>query len=117
DNRDVHLLAVTGENNVARPVATAGQASSAGQVRDDHLLRPTRFQIAHMIRKTDHRTSVANVDPLRVGTGRIKRYAKRQFQPSSKDLSGLSLAVLTRATKYLDLPRLALGQKKIAVGR
>src|SRR5262249_31690827 len=50
---NVHFLAVAGKDNIAGPMAAAGQASSTGQIGDYRLRRSTRLQIAHVIREAN----------------------------------------------------------------
>src|SRR5579864_406944 len=117
-HRDVHLLAIAREGDVPSPVSLAAELSgSAGQIGNDHLLGSGRFQIANMIRKTDHGSRIAHVHPLRIVARRIKSDAKGTVEAGGKDAGGLGLAILVYAAKDLDLSCLALRQKEISVGR
>ena len=71
-DRDEELCSVGRKSQIACPMAAAGR-----KLGDDCFSRSARFQVAILIRKPHHRIGVANVNPLRVVTQRIKSDAKR----------------------------------------
>ena len=77
-DRDEHLAAILGKNNVARNVATLHCAAAcACEIAHDHLGFPARLEIAAAIRIADHRSRVGDIYPLRIRSRRIERYAER----------------------------------------
>src|SRR5262249_7370003 len=116
-HRHIHLFTVAREYDVARPVSvTAKFAGSAGKIGDYHLLWPSRFQIANVVRKTNDRSGVAHVDPWRIVARWIKIDAEWAIESGGKRFCRLRLALFVHATKDLDHPGPALGKKKVAVG-
>src|SRR5580700_8254797 len=91
-------------------------AAALGQFRDDGLGRPRSFQVARVIRKTDHAIGVADVDPLRVVADGIKRDPEGAIQTASECGNLLRLAIGAAAAENLDLLRTAIGHKEVAIG-
>src|SRR5579863_212294 len=83
----------------------------------DMLLRTARLQIAILIWKTYDRTDRADVNPLRIGSGRIKRNSVRPLQPRCERFHLLWLAFRGDSAKSLHVTWIALSDKKIAVRR
>src|SRR5271156_6951961 len=91
--------------------------SSARRNIHDVLLRPARFQIAVLIRKAQNRADRADVNPLRIGSGRVKRYSVRLLQAGRKGLLLLWLSVRRDSAKELHLSPLGFRPKKKPVRR
>ena len=97
-------------------MAAAAQASAARQL-SQVFHRSAGFQVAVLVGEAHNLVRVANIDPLGVGSGRVERNAEGLVQVGGEHRGLLRLAVRSHTAKYLDLPRLALRQKNIAVGR
>ncbi len=89
--------------------------SAHWQMRHDSFGRPARLFIATPVRKTDDRICVRNIDPLRIGAGRIERDAEGSGEPGCKDRRGRGM-VAVRA-QYYNSSGGALGGEHIAVRR
>jgi hypothetical protein len=80
------------------------------------FLGPAGLQVAVLVRETDDRVGVADVDVLRVRAAGIEGDAEGQHQALGKDRNLLWLAVGGDAAKDPDYAGSALGQKDVAVG-
>src|SRR6266850_1558805 len=110
-HRDKHFLTVGRELNVPRPMAIATR-----HIRDV-FCGSARFQISVLIRKAHYRVRVSNIDPLGIRPRRIKVDAERAVQTGGENLRLLWLALGRDSPKDPHVPRVALRDKKIAVGR
>ena len=109
------MLAVFGEDDVAGPVASAGELGVAGNVGNDRLGRPGGVEIAGMIRNALHGRGVADVDVPRVVSG-IKGDAEGMVQASCELLDLCGFAVGADAAKDEDGSGAGIGEEEIAVG-
>ena len=114
-HRDEHVLTVLGEDDVAGPVAAAGELGVAGDVGNDGLGRAGGVQIAGVIRNALYRCGIADVDVLRV-VSRIEGDAEGMVEAGGEllDLSGF--AVGAYAAKDKDGAGAGVSEKEIAVG-
>src|SRR5262249_17351030 len=101
-NRNVHLLSVFGKSDVARPVPAAAEAAAAGQV-GDLLRRASRFEVSILVGNADYRIRVADVDPFRIWSRRVKRNSKRLGQAGGEGLGAFRFAVFRHAAENLDV--------------
>ena len=112
---DVHLASIAAEPDVARPVAAAPQASAAGKVGHDHLGRPGRMQGAVLVRESNDRTGVPDVEPFRVRPRGIERKTERLVEPPREDFARGGLTVGGAPTQNSNLSAIALGDEEVAV--
>ncbi len=112
---DEHVLAVLGEDDVAGPVAAAGELGIAGDIGNDGLGRAGGVQVAGVVGNALHGGGVADVDVLRV-VGRIEGDAKGMVQAGGELLDLRGFAVGADAAKNEDGAGAGVGQKEIAVG-
>src|SRR4029077_4616357 len=70
-DRDIHLLAIERERDIAGPVTTATKAPTAGKV-GDFLRGACRFEVSVLVGKAHDGVGVPNIDPLRVWSYWIK---------------------------------------------
>ena len=89
-------------------------AASAGNI-GDVLRRTARLQISVLIRKPNDRVEIADIDPLRIRSLRIKRNAERFVEAGSEDLALLRLAFGGDATEDVNLAFVGLGHEEVAV--
>src|SRR6266404_3819840 len=108
-HRNVKLLAVRRERQIARGVA-AVSAFCAGKNLFNYDLRLTpRFHIATVIREADYGICVADINPLRIWSRRIKRDSKRLPESGRECASLLRPAVFRDSAKDFDFPLIHLG--------
>src|SRR5579863_9861433 len=81
------------------------------------LRRPARLQVSSMVRKADHLIDVANVDPLRVRSRRIKLNSIRLFQAAGEHLHLFRFAVAGHTSEDANTTGFRLCQKNVAVRR
>src|SRR5262245_25366030 len=105
-------LAIEGEYDVANPVVPRRR-----EVTNNNRPRAAGFQIPVAIREADDRFRVADVNPLRIRTGRIKGYAERTFHVAGKNGNFLRLAILAAAAENLDSSRLCFGHEQVPIRR
>src|SRR5207248_2060572 len=116
-HRHEHLLAVVGEGDVAGPVSAAVQPAAGRNVGDDLLLPSARLEIAVLVRKPDHLPGLADVDPARIGAGRMEGDPERLLQPRGEDLVALRLARSFLGAKDADAAWRAFREEQVAVRR
>src|SRR6267142_105023 len=116
-NRDIHFLAVTRERDVARPVASTVKTSTTGKIWNDCFFRCTRLEVPIAISKPNHRVGIRDINPLWLGTGRIKSDAERLAQFTGKNCLCLCRALLACAAKHYYVAMSALGHKEVTVWR
>ncbi len=112
---DEHGFAVERESDVARPVAAAAKQSAAGEIAN-FLRGAARLQVSIVIREAHDRAGVADVDPLRLRTGRIESDAEWFVEAGGEGLHLLRAALGVDPAHHFDVSGLALRQKDIAVG-
>src|SRR6266481_7855211 len=106
---DEHFFAVGGELHIAGPMAAGGKIGNMPG-------RAGGFQVSILIGKADDSVRVADVDPLRFISRRIKGDAVGTVEPFNEDRSLPGLAIGCDATEDLDFAAAAFSQKQIAVG-
>ena len=97
-------------------MTAAAQPAAARQVRNNHLLVAPGLEVAALIRKTDDRVGVGDIDKARIGAGRIKGDAEGLAQVVGKDGGAVHLSVLA-LTQHLHPASSAFGHEQVAVGR
>ena len=96
--------------------ASSGRRST-GRSRDQRLGGPARLQIAVAVGKAQHRIGVADIDELRIGSGRIEGDAERRVETRGEDRHYARLGAVAAGAQHADAARLALGDENVAVGR
>ena len=76
-----------------------------------------RFQITILIRKAHDGVGVANINPLRIWTGRIERDAVGLLQSGGEGFGLLRLAVRRDSAEDQNFTGIAFGEKIISIGR
>src|SRR5256714_690903 len=82
-NRNVHLLSVRRERDVARPMSAAAEQSTAGKLGAQFFRRTARLRVAIVIRKSHDAICVRYVEKLRVGSRWVERNSEWLVQPGT----------------------------------
>ena len=109
------MLAVFGEDDVAGPVAAAGELGVAGDIGNDGLRRAGGVQVAGVVGNALYGGGVADVDVLRVVSG-IKGDAEGMVEAGGELLDLRGLAVGADAAKDKDGAGAGVGEEEIAIG-
>jgi len=113
---DEHLRTVTGEDDVAGPVAAAAQLGEAGELRNDLLGWARGYEIAGLVGEADDGVRVADVDPVWVD-GWVEGDAEGEVEAGGEGGDLLRFAVRTDAAEDEDLVAVGVGHEDIAVRR
>src|SRR5262249_58598206 len=62
-----------------------------GKIAHDHLGFPARLKVAAAIGIANHRSRVGDIYPLRIRSGRIKRYSERLIEARGKHVIAAAL--------------------------
>jgi hypothetical protein len=107
--RHIHCLAVRREHDVA------GMMAADRQMRHHRFGGPARGGVAVAIGETDHRTGIADIEPLWIGTRRIERHAERIAEPGGKHRRLRRCGAVP--ANDANAAGIALGDEQIAVRR
>ena len=96
-------------------MASAAETAAAGQI-GEVFHGACGFEIAVVVGEAHNFIGVADVNPLRVGTKRIKGDAERLMEVGGKDRDLLRFAIGIDAAEDLDFAGGAFSEEEIAVG-
>ena len=103
-DRDEHLGAVFGEDDITGPVAAAAKLGKAGKMFHDRFRCAGCDEIAGLVREAHDGVGVADVNPPGVGTGGVEVDAEGQVEASAGEGGDLPrLAVRTDTAQDEDL--------------
>ena len=88
--------------------------SADRQMRNDRFGGAARGEIAVAVGKAQHGIGIADIDPLRIGSGRIEGDAERIVKPRRKDRRLCRLAAI--GPQHADAPGAAFRDEDVAVG-
>jgi hypothetical protein len=113
---DEHVLAVFGEDNVARPVAAAGELGVTRNVGNDGLSGTGGVEIAQVVREALDGGGVADVDVPWIVRG-VEGDAERMVEAGGELFNLGGLAVGAHAAQDEEDAGAGVGEEQVAVGR
>ncbi len=111
-----HFPAIEAEHNIPRPVPAAAQSSSTRNIRHNHFLRTTRFEVSIHVRITDDRVSVRDINVFGLRPGRIERNPERLVQTRGENRSIQNVPICA-FSQHLNRAWAALGDEQVPIGR
>jgi hypothetical protein len=110
---DQHFLAVAREHDIASRMPASGEHAR----RHDDLLWAAGLQVASLVRESNDRIGVTDVDVRGLCAWRIKRDAERPIQPAREHFDFLRLAGGVEPSQHSDPVLSGFGDEEIAVWR
>ena len=112
-NGDEHALAVERKGDIARAMSPA----ALGQLGHDHLGCAAGVQVARLVRKTNDRIVVRDVEPLGMISGRIKSNAERPVEMIGENLVLRGRLGSVGGPQHTQAIGGGLSQENVAIGR